>query len=312
MEISILLLKQIMGMVLMAGAGFVLGRKKLITGVESRVLSCLSIYLITPCSMISAFMSSRDMEKLVGLGIILLCSTAIQLIYLAANSLLHRGPHGLTREEQASVMYNNAGNLTIPIVQNVLGNEYVIFTSPYLLVQSLLMWTHGQKLMGGDSRLTVKKIVTNPVIAGIEIGMVLFLTGLQLPSFAVTAINGLANCIGPLSMVILGIMMSEIDLKSVFTQRRIYMVALVRLVLLPLVVVALLASISHLWGSPSGTKILLVSLLSAVGPSAATIVQQAVLYRNPHAGYVSSINVLTTFFCVVTIPVMAYLLLSLM
>lgn len=55
------------------------------------------------------------------------------------------------------MIYNNAGNLILPMVMAILGQEYVIYTSVYILVQNILMWTHGQKLMGGAQQFDWKR-----------------------------------------------------------------------------------------------------------------------------------------------------------
>ena len=55
----------------------------------------------------------------------------LHLLYLALNGLMNRSGHGLAPEEQASVIYNNAGNLILPMVMAILGQEYVIYTSVY-------------------------------------------------------------------------------------------------------------------------------------------------------------------------------------
>lgn len=47
----------------------------------------------------------------------------------------------------------------------------MIYTSVYILVQNILMWTHGQKLMGGAQQFDWKKIVTTPAIAAILAGL---------------------------------------------------------------------------------------------------------------------------------------------
>mgnify|MGYP000414666903 CR=1 FL=1 len=59
----------------------------------------------------------------------------------------------------------------------------MIYTSVYILVQNILMWTHGQKLMGGAQQFDWKKIVTTPAIAAILAGFFLVALdpGVQLP-----------------------------------------------------------------------------------------------------------------------------------
>ena len=242
-----------------------------------------------------------------GLLLALGAAVLLHLLYLALNGLMNRSGHGLAPEEQASVIYNNAGNLILPMVMAILGQEYVIYTSVYILVQNILMWTHGQKLMGGAQQFDWKKIVTTPAIAAILAGLALFITGLRLPGPLVTAMEGLGSCMAPLSMLVIGILFSELDLKRVLCQGRIYWVAGLRLLVYPLLSMVVLLALRVLWPHSDGDNVLLVSLLCAIGPAASAITQMAQLYHNPNSGYVSSINVLTTLLCAVTMPVMVLL-----
>lgn len=307
MELSILLLEQIISMVLMALSGFVLGRMGLITGKQSRVLSCVCVYLCLPCSMIASFSTTLETEKLVGLGLGLVAAVLIHLLYLLLDRVFSCPPAAMTREEQALVTYNNAGNLIMPMVRNILGLEYVLYTSSYILVQNLLVWTHGQKLMGGEQTLRWKKVISNPVIAGIGIGLLLFMTGLPLPAPLRTAVEGFSGCMAPLCMLVTGIVMSELDLKKAFSQSRVYLMSLIRLILLPLLSVGILLILNRLFPIVDAANILTVSLLCAIGPSASTIVQQAQIYHNPNVGYVSSVNAMTTVLCAVTMPLITLL-----
>ena len=224
MEVSWLLVQQIASMVLMGLAGYGVGKLKLITGEQSRVLSCMCIYLAVPCSLMTSFNTAMEADKLTGLLLALGAAVLLHLLYLALNGLMNRSGHGLAPEEQASVIYNNAGNLILPMVMAIPGQEYVIYTSVYILVQNILMWTHGQKLMGGAQQFDWKKIVTTPAIAAILAGLALFVTGLRLPGPLVTAMEGLGSCMAPLSMLVIGILFSELDLKRVLCQNNVLFV----------------------------------------------------------------------------------------
>lgn len=180
-----------------------------------------------------------------------------------------------------------------------------------MLVQSILMWTHGQSLMAGSKRMNWKKIVTNPAIVGIGFGLLLFVTGIQLPTTLRMAMEGLSGCMAPLSMLVTGIVISEMNMREIFCHSRIYWVSAIRLVLLPLFALLILLGLKKLYPIHEVVNILVVSLLCIIGPSASAITQQAQLFHNPHVGYVSSINVLTTILCSVTMPLMVMVFLTL-
>lgn len=206
MEVSWLLVQQIASMVLMGLAGYGVGKLKLITGEQSRVLSCMCIYLAVPCSLMTSFNTAMEADKLTGLLLALGAAVLLHLLYLALNGLMNRSGHGLAPEEQASVIYNNAGNLILPMVMAIPGQEYVIYTSVYILVQNILMWTHGQKLMGGAQQFDWKKIVTTPAIAAILAGLALFVTGCACRGLWSPPWRGWAAVWAPLSMLVIGIL----------------------------------------------------------------------------------------------------------
>lgn len=305
------LIEQILSMVLMVLAGFILGRLGIITSEQSRVLSCVCVYLVVPCTRIQAFLVERDMDKMAGLAIGLVASVLIHAMFLSVSVLLRKSRAKFTGEEAASVIYGNAANLVIPMVYNILGPEYVIYNTSFVLIQNTLMWTHGQKLMGGEQSLKLRKILVNPVIVSTIIGAVIFFLGIPVPSFLSGAVSSVAGCIAPISMLVTGLVMSDLDLKDVFVHKRIYFVSAVRLLFFPLLSIFALLLVNRVLPHGDAANILIVTLLCTIGPSASTITQQATLYHNPHTGYVSSINVLTTLCCVVTMPLMSAIFLAL-
>lgn len=307
MELSLLLLEQIVAMVIMVLAGFTLARAGLLNSRESQVVSRVVIYILTPCALLDGFQTPLDRGKLEGLLVSLVASVIIHAIYFGGVGLLCRGRHPLTPGEQASVVYNNCGNLIIPIILHTLGSQYVIYSCAYLLVQTLAMWTHGQMLLGGSQGLTVKRVVTNPCICSIFLGLVLFLMGVVLPGPVGSAVSSLGACLGPISMVVIGVMLAEVDFRKALTNLCIYRTLALRLGVCPLIAIGVLLVVGRMWSGGEVGPALTVTLLCASGPSATTITQMAQLYRNPESGYLSSINAVSTVLSAATMPAMMFL-----
>ena len=95
MEVSWLLVQQIASMVLMGLAGYGVGKLKLITGEQSRVLSCMCIYLAVPCSLMTSFNTAMEADKLTGL----LLALGLAGLFAAAGAL------GLIRPASAVTEY---------------------------------------------------------------------------------------------------------------------------------------------------------------------------------------------------------------
>ena len=84
--------------------------------------------------------------------------------------------------EKASVMYSNAANMVIPVVMSVLGDEWVLYSSAFVSVQLVLLWTHCKSMLSNEKGFELKKIYTNINLIAIFIGILLFITKIHIPS----------------------------------------------------------------------------------------------------------------------------------
>lgn len=106
--------------------------------------------------------------------------------------------------EQATSIYSNAGILVIPLVQELLGQDYVIYSSAYIAVQLILLWTQGKNMLCEEEKLEWKKIFLNVNIISIIAGIVLFLFRIKLPAGVQDVLGMMNNMIGPLGMLLTG------------------------------------------------------------------------------------------------------------
>ena len=88
--------------------------------------------------------------------------------------------------------------------------------------------------------------------------------------------------------------------------KRIWLVAFLRLLLCPALVLAVVKYSGMASWAAAGDKILLITLIACITPSASTITQMAQIYGQ-NADYASAINVITTILCIVTMPVLVLL-----
>ena len=289
-------------MFLMMAVGVVLVRLRVLKPEHGSVISRILLYAVVPCTIINSYQIDFSVSKLAGLGVSILGAVVVHIIFLVLERVLRR-PLRLEAVESASILYSNAGNLIIPLVLAALGQEWVFYISGYMLVQQLLIWTHGKTMVCGERQWDFKKIVTNVNIIAIFVGIVLFLTGFRFPSVVQTAVDSMAGMIAPLSMVLTGMLLGGMKLREIVGTPRAYLVTALRLVLFPLAVVLVFAFSGIARLHPEAVNILLVTTLAAASASATTITQFAQLYDNK-PGYTSVISILTVIFCILTIPLM--------
>lgn len=86
------------------------------------------------------------------------CAAAVlvHVLFLILTTILKQALQ-LDTIERATVIYSNAGILVIPLVQDLLGQEYVIYSSAYIAVQLILIWTHCKNMLCEEDRLEWKK-----------------------------------------------------------------------------------------------------------------------------------------------------------
>lgn len=295
----LMLLEQIVQLFLCIVLGWLLVRLHLLKPEDSRVLSKVCLYLVTPCVIINAFQLQRTPELLQGLALSLGAAIGIHALFFIATALLR--PLRLTPVEQASLIYTNSGNLIIPLVTAVLGPEWVIYCSMFQLVQQFPMWSHCRIILSGDRNVSLKKILLNVNIISVFVGVLLFLLNLPLPTVIAGTMKSIASTIGPLSMFVAGMLMGEQNLLAVLRIRSIWKVAFLRLIALPLVVLCIFKYSGLAALVPDGQSILMISLLAASAPAAANVTQIAQVYG--HEGdYAGAINVITTLLCIGTMP----------
>ena len=305
MHISILLMEQIVELFIMILMGFIIVKAGIVKDEDSKVLSKIVLYLIIPCVIIKAFQVDYTSKTVNGLLLALAASVTLQIVLLGVISVMGRLFH-LNEVEIASVYYSNSGNLIVPIVTFILGQEWVLYGCVFMSVQLIFLWTHCKKIISRESSYDWKKIVLNINMISIVVGVILFFTRIRLPLIINDTIGSVGNMIGPASMIVTGMLFAGMDLKKIFANRRLYFVSLLRMVVVPLIAL-LMIKLSHLAGiSQDSPKIMLIVFLAVITPSASTVTQMCQVYGND-SKYASAINVITTLSAIVTMPVMVFL-----
>lgn len=300
MGLSLLLIQQICQLFIMIFFGFLLVRRKMLTTEDSKVLSMIVLYVASPCAILNSFMIDFTQDKLIGLVISFLGAIIVHIIFIPLANIIAKIT-GFTPIEKATIIYSNSGNLIIPLVGAILGKEWVLYTSGYMVVQTILLWTHAKNLVCNERIYDFKKIFLNINVLAIITGICLFIFQIHLPDIIVGTMDKVGGMIGPLAMIVIGMLIGEMNLKDIFEEKRTYLIAFMRLVVFPLIIVFIfkISGLTHL--TADANQILLITTLAACAPPAAMITQFAQLY-NKHPGYASIMNVMGVIFSIITMP----------
>ena len=173
-------------------------------------------------------------------------------------------PFRLDIVETASVMYPNCTNMVIPLVIGAFGEDWVIYVTCYSMVQTILVWTHARILISGKRKISLRDLVCNVNILAIMLGLFLFVFQLRLPGVIQSAFSMAGDTIGPVAMLIIGMLMAGIDMQRLRSYRQIWKPVLLRLIALPVILVCV-AKYSGLAAlAPHGETLIIISLLSVI------------------------------------------------
>ena len=305
MQISLLLMEEIIKLFVIMFMGYAVVKAGLMKSSESKSVSVILVYLVIPCVIIKAFQVDYTPDVQKGLFLAIAAAVAVHILFLLITIPLKK-MFQMDVIEQATSIYSNAGILVIPLVQELLGQDYVIYSSAYIAVQLILLWTQGKNMLCEEEKLEWKKIFLNVNIISIIAGIVLFLFRIKLPAGVQDVLGMMNNMIGPLGMLLAGMAIAEVPLKSIFTKKRNYLSVALRLLFYPVLGLFLMKAIQIVVNLENSSQILLTVYLACVTPACASVTSMAQLY-DKDAAYASSLYVLTTLLSIVTMPMMVYL-----
>lgn len=236
MEFSHLFNVQVMFFILLF-VGFVLRRLNIIGTVARKGLTDLVIDVILPANIICSFMIELNDEILRSCVVIFVISIVIQIFCYALGSIAFRrvGKDKLPVYKYGTIC-SNAGFLGNPLVESIYGSMGLMYASIYLIPQRICMWSAGvscfTRAQGKD---VIKKVLTHPCIVAVYIGLPILLFQITLPQPITSTLKTLSGCTTAMSMLVIGGILAEIDIKTVVNRRVIYY-TFMRLIFIPALV----------------------------------------------------------------------------
>lgn len=300
--LNLLLFQQIAKLFILIFLGWAIVRAGILKSEDSKTLSMILLYIITPCVILNAFQIERTVDTVRMMELSLLSAVILSVLSIVLGGLLAK-PFRLDIVETASVMYPNCTNMVIPLVIGAFGEDWVIYVTCYSMVQTILVWTHARILISGKRKISLRNLVCNVNILAIMLGLFLFVFQLRLPGVIQSAFSMAGDTIGPVAMLIIGMLMAGIDMQRLRSYRQIWKPVLLRLIVLPVILVCV-AKYSGLAAlAPHGETLIIISLLSVIAPSANIVPQFSQMFGRD-ALYASLINTVTMLLCIITMPLM--------
>ncbi len=294
--------QQVAILYLIVAVGFAVDKIGIFKQSTAKLSNDLLFYVTTPTVIVQSFLSMQfNSETAKSFGIAFVCMAGTLIVGLVLALPFFRKEGNDTAVFKYAVSYGNMGYMALPLCQAMLGDEGVFYCSSGVVAFNIISFTHGIWLMTRDGgkkvKFELKRLVLNPGVISVLIGAPLFVLGVKLPVVLQKTVDHISNLNTPLAMLFLGTYIANTDLKSMFKDKRNYLVVLLKLLVLP----AAMLAIFRLCGI-SGA-LLTTLIISASAPSANNTVMFAAKY-DKDMGVASKIVAMCSLFCIITIPVM--------
>ena len=262
----------------MIAVGFLIRRIRIVGKEAERVITDLVIYVVLPCNIFNSFLGAHTGVSGGDYLAVLLISIGIQVLSLIYGKFAFPKETPDRRVNLAYAMIcSNAGFLGNAVTEGVFGMTGLMLTSIYLIPQRIMMWSEGLAIYSGvsDKKATLRKVATHPCIISCVLGIIVMAAGWQIPAFLQTPVKTIGSCNTPLTMLMIGMILSELDIRHL-VDKTIALFTVPRLVLMPLVVwlACLALSVSK---AVTGVSVLLAAM-----PAGATTTMLSAKYgRDP-------------------------------
>ncbi len=136
---------------------------------------------------------------------------------------------------QFANVFSNCGFVGFPIVSSIYGAEGVVYTAIFNMFFNIFVWSYGVALYSDElDKSSLKKIVFNPGIVAVYIGLPIMLLNIHVPEYLAKSINIVGNMTTPLSMIIIGCILTRVNMKEAFKDWIVYYESIIRLIIIPI------------------------------------------------------------------------------
>ncbi len=321
------LVQKVLLMTVLVILGFIMKKADKLDGKIAKGFGDTVVYLSQPAMIIYSFLEVEfNSRTLITALCVFVFAMIFHLVYfLIAFSLYKNAPDKQRTVLRFATVFTNAGFMGIPLISELISPEAAIYATFYVVAFNVYNWSFGCYLYTNDkSYISVKKMLLNPATIPTYIGFAIYLiAGLcTMPEFMRPIIDGffvpvlqndvlylLKGTVMPLSMMMIGIRLAEADFKTMFKDKYLSLFIGVRLIAIPIGIMAILKLVLISGIIPADIIIpaATVLVISASTPAAA----MANIFAERFDGdpvYASKLVSVSTLLSMITMPLIAALL----
>ena len=305
------IVSSLISLMMLVAAGYFLQARGHINADVIKGLSAILISVVQPLLMIQGLQQPYSPERLRELGLVGIGFIILLLAGLVPAILYCRIKKIPMRESGAwinCVIFTNAVFMVRPMALALWGDAILIPMAGVMFCYNLTIFTLGSFLfnIGGEENISVLRQAVNSfknpaMVMGI-VGLLFFIFSVRVPAPVMTGLDMLVSMGTPIAMMIIGAQLAEAGIKSIFLDKRVYILTFLRLIVAPLITWLALRAVIK---SPAVYGFV---MLVAMMPTGANTAVFAGKYEN-NPKLVSSAVFVSTILSLITIPLFSLFML---
>ncbi len=239
-----IIFEQVFILLAFAAVGFLLAKCGIAKSSHADLLSKLLVYVFLPANIFKTFAQNCTVAYVADNYILLLASFAILLVlvltvHFGTRLCIPTSPDRAVYEY--SLMIPNFGYMGYTFAETLFGSAGLMDAMMFSMPMSLYVYTIGYVILSGKK--PTPKNLLNPMILSLLLGALVGLTGTgaYIPEVTYTLLDKASACMAPVSMLLLGLVLSEYKLGEMLKRPSVYLVSALRLFAIPVLLGAVLS-----------------------------------------------------------------------
>jgi len=236
--------------IMVISVGIVLAKRNWFEKKASALISRLVVSITLPAYMISNLIKNYDSQKLISMipglpipFILLICANLISFFLVK----ILREPKGRCGTFITLFSFSNAIFIGMPVNLLVFGDASLPYILLFYIANATCFWTIGSYSIALDGAIRKNRIKPSffsigglrqmfpPPLLGFIVAVVIIFLNIKIPKVFLTFFSYLGSVSAPLSMIFIGIVISNVRLADLKHNRNLVLMAVTRIMFLPLI-----------------------------------------------------------------------------
>lgn len=297
-------------MLFFMAAGYFLQRKKILPENSAKTVSLLLVDLILPAYLICNLAGGVTKENVVEYGGYMIAGLFCLVLFLALAYALGSAAKRIYSDKKVlayMLAFSNYSYFGYPLIEFVYGAETLSKVLIFVIPFTIFIYTLGIKMITSDLEKTKGKFKIQPAIPALVIGIVSGVVGVDLSGKSAnvalaacgTILSAAKSCMSPISMIYTGIVLAKFSLKELSSSWKAALIAIVRLVVIPAIVVGCCLLFRMATGRKGAQYLLIPVVISAM-----PIGMNIVIFRGEEGAESAQVCFYSLIFSLASIPIL--------